>query len=84
MASIYELAITNKEVRIMFRKMVRMWFAKEAVHYNHFITAMLAGDIKTMNYCMKRIALQTFSYFDTGKGALGYEPERLHSSPAKV
>lgn len=31
-----------------------------------------------MNHYMNRVALQTFSYFDTGKGAFGEEPERFY------
>ena len=36
------------------------------------------GDVKTMNKYMRNITLQTFSYFDTGKGVLGDEPERFY------
>ena len=31
-----------------------------------------------MNAYMNRVVLQTFSYFDTGKGPLGDEPERFY------
>lgn len=31
-----------------------------------------------MNKYMRNITLQTFSYFDTGKGVLGHEPERFY------
>ena len=73
-----EIAITNFEVRIMFEKMVKNWFAKEKVNYNGFINAMITNDLEAMNDYMQRVTLQMFSYFDTGKGVLGYEPERLH------
>ena len=37
---------------------------------------MLMGDVDAMNEYMNRVALQTFSYFDTGERASGAEPER--------
>lgn len=75
---IYELAITNYEVQLMFRSMVRGWFEKAEGPYNYFIKAMLLGDIKAMNTYMNRLTLQIFSYFDTGKNAWGVEPERFY------
>jgi len=39
---------------------------------------LLDGNLKAMNAYMNRVALQTFSYFDTGKGPLGDEPERFY------
>ena len=74
----YELAITNKEVLFMFRGMVSGWFAPAKSSYNGFIKSLLMGDVKTMNKYMRNITLQTFSYFDTGKGVLGDEPERFY------
>lgn len=74
----YDLAITNHEVRIMFGEMVRGWFAQQKSDYNRFIKAFLAGDVEAMNVYMNRVALQTFSYFDTGSGPLGPEPERFY------
>ena len=74
----YELAFTNKEVRRMFRTIVRGWFGKTKQEYGDFINALLLGDLKAMNYHMKRVTMQTFSYFDTGKGPFGYEPEKFY------
>ena len=74
----YELDITNLEVRVMFQSMVRSWFDETEQEYGDFVKALLLGDIKAMNYYMKRVTMQTFSYFDTGKGPLGYEPERFY------
>ena len=74
----YELAITNKEVRFMFRGMISDWFAPAKPSYNGFIKSLLMGDLKTMNKYMRNLTLQTFSYFDTGKGVLGEEPERFY------
>ena len=74
----YELAVTNREVRIMFDGLVRSWFKKTNADYNDFIKAMFMGDRKAMNAYMNRVALTIFSYFDTGKRPSGQEPERFY------
>lgn len=74
----YELSLTNKEVRITFEKMIRDWFGRSAKEYNGFIKALLKGNTKEMNAYMNRIALTTFSYFDTGNHPSGSEPERFY------
>jgi len=75
---LYELALTNHEVERMFKNMVRSWFQLVGADYNDFVTAMLIGDVDAMNHYMNRVALQIFSYFDTGKGIMGAEPERFY------
>ena len=75
--SIYELTLTNYEVRLMFHSMVKRWFQKSQTDYNGFIRALLKDDMKEMNIYMNRVALVMFSYFDTGRGPFGAEPERL-------
>ena len=42
------------------------------------VCCLLAGDIKGMNGYMNRVALHTFSYFDTGKNPSTSEPERFY------
>jgi len=75
----YELALTNYEVKIMFRSMISRWFVDAEEHYNDFVTALLMGDVKAMNRFMNEIALETFSYFDTGKRkSKKTEPERFY------
>ena len=74
----YELAITNAEVYLMFQNMIRDWFAEAEVEYNDFVRAMLDNDTDAMNEYMNRVALKTFSYFDTGKQPSGLEPERFY------
>ena len=75
----YELELTNKEVYIIFRKMIRKWFSKGYSVYNNFIKALLTDDVEAMNYYMNQVAMKTFSYFDTKKGALEEaEPERFY------
>lgn len=75
----YELALTNNEVRLMFRSMVQGWFMKNASDYNDFIKALLLGDLDAMNEYMSRVVLETFSCFDTGRHPAGKsEPERFY------
>lgn len=63
----YRLALTNREVTLMFQKMVSGWFRKSGSVYNSFVCAMLEGDLEAMNHYMNEVALATFSSFDTGK-----------------
>ena len=62
----------------MFDNMVLGWFGKAKRDYNDFVKALLAGDQKAMNNYMNRVALNTFSYFDTGTQPSGAEPERFY------
>ena len=79
-APVYELALTNHEVLLMFRNMVSAWFSDAEDDYNDFIRALLAGNVKEMNTYMNRVALTTFSYFDTEKKpSEAAEPERFLS-----
>ncbi len=78
-ADLYELVLTNKEVEIMFRKMIKKWFSGSAAVYNGFIKAMLENDVKSMNAYMNKVALATFSFFDSGrKPSEEAEPERFY------
>ena len=74
-----ELVLTNEEVRLMFEEMIEDWFGGDTLSYNGFIKAMLGNDRKGMNIYMNKIALSTFSFFDTGSRPSGYtEPERFY------
>ena len=77
-AVMYELTLTNFEVKRMFYNMVRGWFGKAKEYYNEFIRALLRNDVEEMNEYMNRVALNTFSYFDTGNSLFGDEPERFY------
>ena len=74
----YELELTNFEVKGMFLNMVRGWFGTTLSDYNDFIRALLLDDVDAMNIYMNRVALATFSCFDTGKGARKEEPEKFY------
>lgn len=75
---LYDLKLTNAEVEDMFYNMVHGWFDETSETYNDFVKALLLGDRKAMNVYMNRVALQTFSYFDTGKNPSFNEPERFY------
>ena len=75
----YTLALTNKEVRIMFEALIHEWFADYDSGYNDFIKALLLGDVRAMNAYMNRIAMATFSFFDSGnKTSAESQPERFY------
>lgn len=75
----YALKLTNKEVRLMFENMIEGWFKNYAPSYNDFIRALLVNDKKAMNHYMNKVALATFSHFDTGKRPSEVtEPERFY------
>ncbi len=76
----YTLAITNFEVRRMFRKMVKSWFGGNTeMPYNNFIKALLVNDVDEMNEFMNKIALHSFSSFDIAKNVSEDDaPERFY------
>ncbi len=75
----YELALTNKEVRFMFEYMIEGWFSDFTPAYNQFIKALMVDDIDAMNEYMNRVAMETFSFFDTGRRISDQpEPERFY------
>lgn len=74
----YSLALTNREVHLMFEDMIRDWFTEVTEDYNDFITALLQGDVPAMNQYMNQVSKTMFSYFDTGKRVSDTEPERFY------
>ena len=75
---LYELTLTNYEVECMFFALVSDWFSKAGPYYQYFVTALLKGDVEAMNEYMNRVALQTFSFFDTGNSPWKEEPEKFY------
>ena len=65
----YVLMLTNKEVKIVFRRIIREWFNDLDTGYGDFRRALLHDNIEEMNYYMNMVTLSTFSYFDTGTGS---------------
>jgi hypothetical protein len=77
--TVYELKLTNLEIRKMMRNLIKGWFKTTKVEYNNFIKALLLDDVTSMNEFMNEIALNSFSSFDTGKSASGNDaPERFY------
>lgn len=74
----YELELTNREVRCMFFKIVRSWFSRTGGAYNDFVKALLRGDLEEMNAYMGRVTGRIFSYFDTGSSLKEEMPERFY------
>ncbi|WP_418966688.1 AAA family ATPase [Butyribacter intestini] len=75
---IYSLKLTNYEVEQMFGTMIERWFGGADVPYNEFISAMISGDLESMNEYMNRVTRGVISYFDTGKTPSDEEPERFY------
>jgi hypothetical protein len=79
--SLYTLTLPNLEVEGMVNELVGGWFKNDKVEasYNGFIEALLSDNVKKMNTFMNKVALNTFSYFDTGSKPSGEtEPERFY------
>ena len=75
---LYDLALTNYEVKRMFFGMVQNWFGSTEGNYNDFVDALLRDDVEEMNVYMNRVTRAVFSYFDTGKTPSDSEPERFY------
>ena len=76
---LYELELTNFEVRVTFANIVRGWFAQASGDYNAFIKALLNDDTEAMNAYMNRVSQRIFSTFDVGKKPSEQsEPERFY------
>ena len=75
---LYDVALTNYEVKRMFYSMVRGWFYSVKRDYNGFLKALLRDDVEEMNAYMNRITRDVFSYFDTGKTPSESEPEKFY------
>lgn len=74
----YDLEITNFEVKSMFQYMVKTWF-RTCEYYNAFIQALMKDNIGEMNIYMNSVALATFSFFDSGsKPSAEMKPERFY------
>ena len=76
----YTLTLTNMEAESIFEKMVKGWFGGSTeTYYNEFINALLHDNVRKMNTFMNKVALNTFSSFDSGnKPSEQTEPERFY------
>ena len=73
----YELALTNGEVRRIFEDLVENWF-KGTESYGGFLEALREGNLKYMNEYMNDVSLSCFSSFDTGGTSAKRNPERFY------
>lgn len=74
----YTLSLTNYEVLLMIKKMIKKWF-RRVEHYNEFLKSLLSCDLEAMNAYMNRISFHIFSFFDVGAGnGRESEPERFY------
>lgn len=77
--NLYTLRLTNMEVESMFTSMVTEWFDTSDKSYNEFIKALLSDNVRRMNTFMNKVALNTFSAFDSGNRPSNQaEPERFY------
>ena len=51
----YYLALTNREVHLMFENMIHEWFTEVSEDYNDFIQGLLQGDVDAMNQYMNQV-----------------------------
>ena len=75
---IYELALTNLEVKRGFESMVNRWFDPSEGAYGDFQDALTRGDLRRMNDYMKEVTLTTISSFDTGTHPSEALPEKFY------
>lgn len=77
--NIYELSITNFEVKKMFEKMIDNWFKTRDDSSSEFLGALLKGDLEAMNYYINEITANIFSCFDVaGKEESRIRPENFY------
>ena len=77
--NIYELSLTNFEVKKMFEKMIDNWFKTRDDSSSEFLGALLKGDLEAMNYYINEITANIFSCFDVaGKEESRIRPENFY------
>jgi len=74
----YELTLTNREVKRMFFIMVNNWFGRTEDSYGEFIDALLKGDLESMNAYMNDVTMEIFSYFDAGSKTMRSASEKFY------
>jgi hypothetical protein len=72
------LALTNREVRVSFDRMVDGWFAEAEDDWNDLSHALLAGDARLATRYLSDVALYCMSSFDGGRRTAESEPERFY------
>jgi len=78
---LYELSLTNREVRSTFSRMIEGWFEGPdgGAAYGGFVRSLLAGDEGGMNRFLADVLADCASSFDGGRRAsAASEPERFY------
>lgn len=70
----YRLALTNREVRVMFETLIRRWFDDDSDSYADFVDALLSDDLWAMNETLNNLTQSVFSFFDTHE----VQPEKFY------
>ena len=74
---LYEVALTNREVRRMFAVMMKGWF-QNSRGLSRFAQTMLAGDVRGMTRYLNDMMLTSMSSFDGGKNPSIRLPENFY------
>ncbi|MDM8537842.1 AAA family ATPase [Desulfobacterales bacterium HSG17] len=72
----YDLAMPNKEVRLIYEQMIETWFAEklESSRIETMLNALVKGNIEDFEYLLADIVEKVLSFHDTG----GTEPEQFY------
>ena len=68
------VTLTNHEMLLAFKGLIKRWFERAYSDYNNFIKALLLNNLEYMNMYMSRLMLSVVSCFDVS----GREPERFY------
>lgn len=73
---IYTLKIPNKEIRILYKDIIRKWFKEGFVSndFTNMLRALVIGEIELFEEYFSLYVLRSFSYFDIS----GENPERVY------
>ncbi len=74
---LYTMALTNREVRRMFSRMIQSWFAQTG-GLSRFTDVMLRGDVESMEERLNDIMLASMSSFDGGANPTVKLPENFY------
>lgn len=73
---IYKLMIPNKEIRIMYKSIIKKWFSEGFVSgkFTKMLKCLVAGEIGLFEEYFSSYMMTSFSYFDVA----GQNPERVY------
>lgn len=73
---IYKLAIPNKEIRILYKDIIKKWFREGFISsdFTDMLKALTLGEVELFEEYFSSYVLTSFSYFDIA----GQNPERVY------